>query len=135
MITREKVKAHLKRRKIEYIVGGITIQSLLFIYMGYRIGSFTSKQESVAPTVGVINASKHSRVIVNVIQGNDDVVNFGGYASKLVKCIETGEIFERVKDAAKSAGVEPAKMSKHINGHMDNVNGCHYRIVGLSTNT
>ena len=90
MITREKVKAHLKRRKIEYIVGGITIQSLLFIYMGYRIGSFTSKQESVAPTVGVINASKHSRVIVNVIQGNDDVVNFGGYASKLVKCIETG---------------------------------------------
>ena len=54
MITREKVKAHLKRRKIEYIVGGITIQSLLFIYMGYRIGSFTSKQESVAPTVGVI---------------------------------------------------------------------------------
>lgn len=82
MITREKVKAHLKRRKIEYIVGGITIQSLLFIYMGYRIGSFTSKQESVAPTVGV----------------------------------------------------EPAKMSKHINGHMDNVNGCHYRIVGLSTN-
>ena len=78
MITREKVKAHLKRRKIEYIVGGITIQSLLFIYMGYRIGSFTSKQES--------------------------------------------------------AGVEPAKMSKHINGHMDNVNGCHYRIVGLSTN-
>ena len=34
MITREKVKAHLKRRKIEYIVGGITIQSLLFIYMG-----------------------------------------------------------------------------------------------------
>lgn len=25
-------------------------------------------------------------------------------------------------------------MSKHINGHMDNVNGCHYRIVGLSTN-
>ena len=124
MITREKVKAHLKRRKIEYIVGGITIQSLLFIYMGYRIGSFTSKQESVAPTVGVINASKHSRVIVN----------FGGYASKLVKCIETGEIFELVKDAAKSAGVEPAKMSKHINGHMDNVNGCHYRIVRLSTN-
>ena len=40
MITREKVKAHLKRRKIEYIVGGITIQSLLFIYMGYRIGSW-----------------------------------------------------------------------------------------------
>ena len=79
MITREKVKAHLKRRKIEYIVGGITIQSLLFIYMGYRIGSFTSKQESVAPTVVVINASKHSRVIVNV-------------------------------------------------------NGCHYRIMGLSTN-
>ena len=124
MITREKVKAHLKRRKIEYIVGGITIQSLLFIYMGYRIGSFTSKQESVAPTVGVINASKHSR----------GIVNFGGYASKLVKCIETGEIFELVKDAAKSAGVEPAKMSKHINGHMDNVNGCHYRIVRLSTN-
>ena len=134
MITREKVKAHLKRHKIEYVVGGIAIQSLLFIYIGYRIGSLTSKQEFVAPTVGAINASKYSRVTVNVIQGNDNVVNFGGYASKLVKCIETGEIFERVKDAAKSAGVESAKMSKHINGHMDNVNGSHYKIIGLSTN-
>lgn len=71
MITREKVKAHLKRRKIEYIVGGITIQSLLFIYMGYRIGSFTSKQESVAPTVGVIGTDRIGKLHQLMAEADD----------------------------------------------------------------
>lgn len=61
-------------------------------------------------------------------------MKFGGRQTKIVECIETGEIFKKVKEAAEAAGVDAYNMSKHINGKgSDKIFGQTYRIVGLGT--
>ena len=51
-----------------------------------------------------------------------------------VYCVETGETFDSLRDAATAAGVDAYNMSKHINGKgSDKIFGHTYRIVGLGT--
>ena len=55
-----------------------------------------------------------------------------------VYCVETGETFESLKDAAKSAGVAMTTMSFTINGLQKTCKGMHFRKVdesqsGIST--
>lgn len=36
--------------------------------------------------------------------------------NKKVRCIETGEVFLTVKEAAEATGVKPCTMSRHLHG-------------------
>jgi len=63
----------------------------------------------------------------------NNTVNNGGHMHKIVQCIETGEIWEKVTDAAEAAGTTLSYMSRHINGHKADVFGNHYKIIGLGT--
>ena len=46
-----------------------------------------------------------------------------------VRCIDTGEIYESVKDAAKKIGVHRATLSKHLNGKSKTTNGLRFEYL------
>jgi hypothetical protein len=64
---------------------------------------------------------------------NSNMVNNGGHMRKLVKCLETGEIWETVTESADQAGSSLSLMSRHLNGHKPDVYGKHYEIIGIGT--
>lgn len=111
------VKKHVEDNKTAYIVVGSMV-------MGLVVGRilFGSK--------AIIHNSAVASPIVNI---SSKVTN-GGYTHKIVKCLETGQIWETVKDAAEAMEVSPSMMSKHINGHKDHISNLHFTIVGLGAN-
>jgi hypothetical protein len=120
----QKAKAHVQRNQNTYLVGAAGIAGIAGVLV------FKSR-----PVITIENVA--SPVFNNLpIFNNENIgnsVNFGGYAHKIVKCLETGEIWETVTAAAKAAGVATSKMSQHINGHMEHVDGLHYEILGVGT--
>jgi hypothetical protein len=113
----EQIKTHFQENKKVYVAGGVCL------VVGIVATLLVSRQ---APTTQIINTI--SPVFNN---NNANVVTLGGYAHKIVKCNETGEIWETVTSAAKAVGVDVGKMSKHLNGHKPHVNGSTYSIIGL----
>jgi len=74
--------------------------------------------------------------IINVLapvfhSSNYNISPLGGYLHKIVRCNETGQIWESVGAAADAVGVKPSNMSRHLNGGMDAINGHHFTIIGI----
>jgi hypothetical protein len=105
----EKIKGHFRKNKKLYIGIGIGVVITLAIRKPVVI--------SIAP----------------VFNNSNQQINFAGHMTKLVKCLETDDVWEKVTEAANAAGVGITAMSKHLNGHQDHVNGLHYKIVGVGT--
>lgn len=113
------MKEHLNKYRHIYMLIGITTLAGLVFYLG---------RKSSVSAVTITNSP--------VFQNNptfNNVNDFGGYARKIVQNMETGEIYGSVKDAADSAGVMTSMMSRHLNGHTDNISGHHFNIIGLGT--
>lgn len=118
----EKIKNHLKEHKREYLIGGSCLVG------GVLIGAMVKRPIYIQANPNIaVNPAITVNPVVNVNN------TMGGYQQKLVKCLETGQIFESVKAAAEQAGVDSPNMSKHLNGRSGSVNGKHYEIVGLGT--
>jgi hypothetical protein len=69
--------------------------------------------------------------VIAPIFNNTSNVTLGGYSHKVVKCFETGQIWESVKDAAESLGTTPSTLSRVLNGHTNDFAGKHYAIIAL----
>lgn len=61
-----------------------------------------------------------------------NVVNNGGYARKIIRCVETDELWPSMSKAAEDAGHTLQAMSKHIHGQNEHLDGLHYVIEGLA---
>ena len=129
----QKVKGHFKKHKDKYIVGGTCLVA------GGTVGYYVSKHYH-AVNMNVISRVEPTNVAIGkdiTIKNNTDItnnvtnVNMGGYATKIVKRLSDGRLFPTVGEAAKEAGVDKTVMSKHINGHSNDVNGEKYKIYGL----
>lgn len=112
----DQIKDHFDKHRNAYIlagtlVGGVVIGRLLF---------------GRAP---VINNTAVASPVVNTVSN----VTNGGYMHKIVKCVETGQMWESVKDAAEAMKVSPSMMSKHLNGHTDNISNLHFKIAGIGS--
>ena len=137
-MNKKEIKDHFQRNKTRYLVGGAFVVGVAvgFAIYHYKVAPVkinTGNPVSYSSKIGTVKAAENSKVIVNIVQGTDNVVKFSGHSTKIVECIETGEIFKMVKKAAESAGVNSSLMSKHINGKCQHILGKHYRIVGLGT--
>lgn len=131
----EKIKNHLKEHKREYLIGGgCLVGGVLIGAVAYAAlpGTAVNVTNNIPVDVTV-----KPKITVNPEITVKPVINthntMGGYQQKIVRCIETGQIFESVKAASEQAGVNPSFMSKHINGRVDHITGKHYEIVGLGT--
>ena len=57
---------------------------------------------------------------------NSTVLLHKPYRQCPVECVETGEVFKSIIDAARSAGCTKSSMSNHLNGRFKTVKGKHY---------
>ena len=127
----ENVKAHLKANKNIYIAAGIGVLVGVIVGAG---GTMYLKRNAKSITQVINNvAPVFNDTVAPVFNDNSSTVSLGGHLHKIVKCLETGEIFEKVSESAKSAGVPLSLMSKHLNGHTDSINDLHYEIIGIGT--
>ena len=131
----QKVKGHFKKHKVKYIVGGACL------VVGGTVGYYVSKYYH-GVNMDVISTVKPTNVAIGKdinIENKTDItnnvtnVNMGGYATKIVKRLSDGKLFATVGEASKAAGVDKSVMSKHINGHSNDINGVKYEIIGLGT--
>ena len=107
----EKIKGHFRKNKDRYLFFGLGAVVVLAI----------RKPITIAPVFNNNNLP----VFANV-------VNNGGHMRKIVRCLETDEMWPSVSKAADAVGVTIPAMSRHINGHEDHVRGLHYVIDGLA---
>lgn len=112
------VKQHVKKHQTIYACGATAIVCVV----GTKIfGRSTVINNNVMPSI--------APVMNNIV---NNTVNNGGHMRKIVRCVETDELWTSVSKAAEAAESSISKMSQHLNGHKDHVNGLHYVIEGLA---
>lgn len=123
----KKIQQHVKDNQITYsIVGGASFGIVgMLLLKGSPIGITNSAAPSIAPVFNNNNMPVISPVFNNI-------VNNGGYMRKIVLCLETGQRWGSVNQAAEDVGVTLHRMSQCINGHTDQIKGLHYVIDGLA---
>lgn len=112
----DQIKDHFDKHRNAYIlaatlVGGVIVGKILF------------------GRAQIINNTAVASPVVNAVANATN----GGYMHKIVKCMETGQMWETVKEAAEAMKVSPSMMSKHLNGHKDHISELHFTIVGLGS--
>lgn len=129
----ESFKEHVSRNRYRYAAGGLVV---LGSVVGYAVGRSVGVAEGCGDVFELsIDGDENSHIHL----GDGDSIethttnNYYGHSTKIVKCLETGEVFETVSAASEAAGVGRTTMSKHLNGRQDHVNGYHYEIIGQGT--
>lgn len=125
----EKIKNHLKEHKREYLIGGSCLVGGVLIG-AVAHAALPGTAMNVTNNIPV-DVTVKPKITVNPVVNVHNTM--GGYQQKIVKCVETGEMFESVKAAAAQAGVRQTSMSDHLNGRKDHIMGKHYEIAGLGT--
>lgn len=120
---KERIVNHLKEHKTTYICAAAGAVA------GAAVGVVAvSLRSPKMPEINVPIVNNNTPVFNNV-----NTNNMGGYSTKMVECVETGQIWKTVKDAAAAAGVDPAVMSKHLNGRQRDIFDLHYTIIGFGS--
>lgn len=122
-----KIKDHFNRYKTIYISAGVIVLSIgIGIVIGKNINITEAGQELIIKAESISD----SPIINNsTITQN----NFQGRQTKIVECIETGSIWSSITSAAEDIGVSFDTLSKVINGKRPDINGQHFRVIGLGT--
>jgi len=109
----QKIKQHLQDNKKVYlgVAGGLAVGYLL------RKPNSAAIINNVAPSIAPVF---------------NNTVNNGGYMRKIVRCLETDEMWPSVSKAAEAMGVTIPLMSHHLNGRHDHINDLHFVIEGLA---
>lgn len=122
----QQVKQHLEANKTTYLIGagGLVV--------GVGIGLLLKQR----PTQIINMVAPEIKPIINPVIAPvfDNTINNGGYTRKIIRCLETGEMWPSMKDAASSTGSTLQRMSNHIHGRNPHLHGLHYVIEGLSAN-
>ncbi len=86
----EKIKNHISEHSVVYITAGVS-----FALGGLSVLVLKTRPTQVINTVAPVIAP---------IFNNTNNVTLGGYAHKVVKCLETDQIWESVTKAAEDIG-------------------------------
>ena len=128
----ERVKQHVVRNRYWYAAGGLAVVAGV---LGYSVGRSSADGECghVFEVGGDVTDSPVLIGDGNTMENHSEINNYYGHSTKIVKCLETGEIWETVGEAADAIGVGRTTMSKHLNGRTDHIDGLHYVIIGQGT--
>jgi hypothetical protein len=120
----QKAKLHVQTHKMAYAcLGSAAVSGSVVTLLKSRplnVTNVTNVMPKIAP-------------IINNAPIFNNTVNNGGHMRKIVRCLETDELWTSVSKAAKAAEVAIPRMSQHLNGHKDQINGLHYVIEGLAS--
>lgn len=120
---KEKVKQHFKKYKVAYSCGvtAVVVAGITWLIM---------RDEHIRGAIGV-PAQGAIGVLGKNVMIKDSTLNTVSYIfadrqgppSWVVRCIETGGIFTSQKAAALEMGLMASRISEHLNGVRDHVNG------------
>jgi hypothetical protein len=110
-----KVKTHLHNNKKVYIAGASCLVAGMLI---------APKQVVIVDALKGIQwkSPAANEVIAQLIRR--------GHPGNIVKCIETGIPYASQNQAAQQNGIDPSIMSRHLNGHLENAGGKHFKLLG-----
>ncbi|QGJ88035.1 membrane protein [Gordonia phage Avazak] len=121
----DKVKVHIQENKKVYIVGGVCL------VVGLAGGTFLVKNKDV------INVSVEG--IGNNVVGKAKTVNQvtielveRSTPSKPVHLVGTNLYFNSLSEAARETGHHLSQISKHVNGHIPDLNGDVFEVLELA---
>jgi hypothetical protein len=122
------VLQHVRDHREAYLVGAGCL-SVGFVggkYFQRPIEVITKPvfNNTVAPVIAPVMNNIGNQVI--------NTVNNGSYARKIVRCVETDELWPSMSKAAEAAGHTLQVMSKHIHGHTSDLDGRHYVIEAVT---
>ncbi len=100
---------------------GVGVGGLAFGYLlrGKTVHMAPTFNNTVAPVI------ENAPVFINT-------VNNGGYMRKIIRCVETDEMWPSMSKAAEAAQQSLTNMSRHVHGKTETLNGLHYVIEGLA---
>jgi hypothetical protein len=116
----QKLQAHWKAHQREYLIGGGCLV----------VGYLLRRPQAIAPVFNNSVAPVFTPEFNNTIK---NVVNNGGHMRKIVRCLETDEMWPSVSKAAEATGNTLHAMSRHLNGHTPDLSELHFVIEGLAT--
>lgn len=125
--TFRNAKKHVEKHKTAYACGATGIVCIFGTRTFARPTVITNIIEQAGPIVAPVFNNHNIGNVVNT------TVNNGGHMRKIIRCIETDEMWPSMKAAAEATGNTLVNMSKHCNGHTDHLYGMHYAIEGLAT--
>ena len=113
----DKVKQHIKDHKEGYICGGLGLAT------GVGLGLLVGRNGINVNFSGVNYKGSVAQTIINELERR-------GHPGYVVKCVETGESWASQARAAEVMKIDPGKLSRHLNGTMQHVNGLHFERLG-----
>jgi hypothetical protein len=128
--TIDKVTTHFQEHWKDYClsIGAIVI-------VGIGIYFHLNEHQKTIPTINVEDNVESKIKIFTVSGDNSTIINntFTGRQRKIVQCIETGQIWSSITEAAEDLGIPINNISKVINGHKESTNGLHFKALGLTS--
>lgn len=112
----KKIQKHVQDNRNAYIAGGT----------GLAVGALGVLLLTRAP----LQINNNVTPVIAPVFNN--TVNNGGHMRKIIRCIETDEMWPTVTKSAEATGNTLNRMSQHLNGHREDLNGLHYVIEGLA---
>lgn len=125
-----KIKTHLKKHKEAYIVGGIgvTVGVGVGYYVRHRLNvdvDFPEDIMNVRNSTKMTNASlvSYKPNVTSTVNNVTNIFNKLGHPGNKIMCNETKELFDSQTQAVKNMGLNPSKLSNHLNGKKATVDG------------
>ena len=127
----EGVKDHLRRNQKTYIVGGVCLLAgFTCAVMRKNTGHwlYWTPSPDKAQVFSLLNFKGVNTVnVVNTIERQGR-----GHPGYIVRCLETGELFEAQKVAADVLGISEKNIGRQIAGKLEHANGYHFERVGIA---
>ena len=111
----EKFKAHVKEHKEAYIVGGIGFVACVGVWI---IASRSNGGERTIVTKEINQVAvgyRNTQVVIEMVERSTP--------SKPVHLVGTDLYFPSLNEASRQTGHSLSKLSRHINGHIPDING------------
>lgn len=122
-----KVKAHLKKHRVRYIVAAATVGG---IAVGFATAAIIRKSQDTT-----VSASNVALLQWKPVAFAKAVVVPQGHPGYVIQNNETGEIFMSQNQAAKAFGINSGTLSSHLNGKFDTAGGHTFTRLGVATST
>lgn len=116
----ESIKNHVRENKKAYIIGGTAVGVGAAVGVGYILGVRTTPKdvETLITPSNTINGPAWKPV-----QTIEVYVEALGDPGNIIQDLTTGTIYASQGQAARALGVQPARVSDHLNGRLADVGG------------
>jgi hypothetical protein len=120
----DEIAAHIKRHKTAYIVGTTVVITAGVTYLVTR-NTTLSKEGSTNFASLIFGKNTVNQTAITMVERK-------GPPSWITECTETGERLLSQRSMASAKGISEWDLSQHLNGNLDNVNGLHFKRIGMA---